>query len=308
MEYLPLRDCGALPEDALAAFVFDAEPPDEDSRWIRVGLAPFRSEPVVELWRAGARVRAERHGALRCATSGRWSAGCIELDENEHGGLEAASMVAYAMLQASRGRHGTPHLLRVWNYLDGINTGDSDDERYRRFCAGRAAGLGPFPAAELPAATGIGRRDGSPRLQVYWLAGSAPGTPVENPRQLSAWRYPRQYGPVAPRFSRAMRLGGTLLVSGTASVVGHATVHHGDFDRQFDETLANLGPLIEAAGARGDPLARPLLVKAYVRHPEHAGACKAKLSARLPLADYLVLAADICRQDLLLELDCVAVL
>ena len=226
MEYLPLRDCGALPEDALAAFVFDAEPPDEDSRWIRVGLAPFGSERVVELWRAGARVRAERHGALRCATSGRWSAGCIELDENEHGGLEAASMVAYAMLQASRGRHGTPHLLRVWNYLDGINTGDSDDERYRRFCAGRAAGLGPFPAAELPAATGIGRRDGSPRLQVYWLAG-APDLERNHEGQQCAGHAGGE--PAAAQrvaLSAPVRAGGATIFAGDAARRHVAGVRH----------------------------------------------------------------------------------
>ena len=30
------------------------------------------------------------------------------------------------------------------------------------------------------------------------------GTPVENPRQVSAYRYPRQYGPQPPSFARAM--------------------------------------------------------------------------------------------------------
>ena len=32
-------------------------------------------------------------------------------------------------------------MLRLWNYLDAINLGDGDDERYRRFCDGRARGM-----------------------------------------------------------------------------------------------------------------------------------------------------------------------
>jgi hypothetical protein len=58
--------------------------------------------------------------------------------------------------------------------------------------------------AALPAATCIGRFDGVRRLQVYWLAAREAGLPLENPRQVSAFRYPRQYGPQSPSFSRAL--------------------------------------------------------------------------------------------------------
>src|SRR3546814_12468443 len=56
----------------------------------------------------------------------------------------------------------------------------------------------------LPAATAIGRCDDARVVQVYWLAARTPGMPVENPRQVSAYRYPRQYGPQQPSFARAM--------------------------------------------------------------------------------------------------------
>src|SRR3546814_2400089 len=59
------------------------------------------------------------------------------------------------------GASDTPHLLRVWNYLDAITFGDGDAERYREFCVGRARGLGDFDTHALPAATAIGRCDRS---------------------------------------------------------------------------------------------------------------------------------------------------
>ncbi len=82
-----------------------------------------------------------------------------------------------------------------------------------------------------PAATSIGRQDDDRVLQVYWLAGNEPGRALENPRQMSAFHYPRQYGPSAPTFSRAMQVGGGLLISGTASVRGHASHHPQDLAR-----------------------------------------------------------------------------
>src|SRR3546814_7749099 len=64
------------------------------------------------------------------------------------------------------GASQTPHLLRVWNYLDAITFGDGDAERYREFCVGRARGLGDFDTNALPAATAIGRCDAAPVVQV----------------------------------------------------------------------------------------------------------------------------------------------
>ena len=49
------------------------------------------------------------------------------------------------------------------------------------------------------------------------------GTPVENPRQVSAYRYPREYGPQSPTFARALLPPSPrvpLLLSGTASIDG----------------------------------------------------------------------------------------
>ena len=90
------------------------------------------------------------------------------------------------------------------------------------------------------------------RLQVYWLAARTPGTPLENPRQVSAYRYPRQYGPQPPSFARAMLPASPampLLLSGTAAVVGHESRHAESVAAQLDETLLNFDSLLGAAHA-----------------------------------------------------------
>lgn len=304
-EYHALRDVPRLPDDALAGILFGRDAPDPDPRWIRVGLEQLWGEPLVELWRAQGRVVHAAGPGYRVASAGGWEIGCSEPEEREHGGIDRAAAAAYRALSERRGGAGAPHVLRIWNYLDAINAGDGDDERYRRFCVGRGLGMADPDHRVPPAATAIGRRDGERRLQVYWLASATPGTALENPRQTSAWRYPREYGPVAPRFSRAMRIGRLLLVSGTASVVGHATRHADDLASQLDETLENLRAIVRASGARRELQEQGALLKIYLRDPTHAALVRDVLAARLPRATVVALAADVCRRDLLVEIDCV---
>ena len=100
-------------------------------------------------------------------------------------------------------RLGQPHLIRAWNYLPAINDGSGDRERYRRFCLGRARALeaADVSGQSLCAGTAIGGEE--PMLRIYGLFGTRPGVNIENPRQISAYRYPRCYGPRSPSFARA---------------------------------------------------------------------------------------------------------
>lgn len=311
-EYASLAADSALPAGVLAAVVFgDSYSHLSDPRCIRVSLPVLRSGAPAEIWRAHGHVETGGAGPIRFAADAERLAGVIELDERDHGGLAPAARAAYAALVRFQAASSHPHVLRVWNCFDGINRGDADAERYKQFCAGRAAGLGGQPAQRYPAATAVGRRDGAPLLQVYWLAGRSPGSPLENPRQMSAYHYPRQYGPAAPTFSRAMLLSErVLMVSGTASIVGHSSRHPGSLASQIDETLANLGSMLARAAALEPAMSRDwgahTLLKVYLRRRAAAAEAAAQLAARLPhTVRYVILEADICRSELLVEIDCI---
>ena len=303
----------AVPADALAYLAFgDDAPLPDDPRAFRVALRPLGAPPVAELWLGSGPVTTGREGDIVFAHDGTHLFGRIEIPEAAAGGLVRAAEGAYRRLLEFTHASEFPHLVRIWNYFDAINAGDGDDERYRLFCVGRARALADdYVPERLPAATAIGRDDAGTALQIYWIATRAPGRAVENPRQQSAYRYPRRYGPASPSFSRAMALDGRLLlISGTASVVGHATNHVGDTLAQLDETLANFASLCEAA-SRADPAIPPALtaaslLKVYVRDPAQYDAVRAALEPRLPAGcTPLYLRGDICRSDLLLEIDAV---
>ena len=297
-------------DDVLAVLGFGPDAPAHaDPRYLRVPLQPHGAAPL-EVWRTQGPVTAGTQGALRFAETDTLQFGWIEIPEGD-GGLEAASARAYANLSAFVRARGFPHLLRSWNYLDAITQGEDDQERYRRFCVGRASGLGEVATGTLPAATAIGRCDGERTLQVYWLAARVPGTPVENPRQVSAYRYPRQYGPQPPSFARAMVPPSSampLLLSGTASVVGHESRHHDCIESQLAETFANFDSLIAAARAvqpdlpsRFGPHSR---LKVYVRDRDALPAIEQALATHLdPAVPRVLLHAAICRRELRVEID-----
>ncbi len=296
--------------EVLAVFGFGADAPavHADPRYLRVNLRPADAAVPFEVWRARGPVGAHRDGAIVLASNGDYAYGAIEVDEAAHAGIEGAAEFAYRSFVAAIAPSDTPHVLRIWNYLDEINLGDGDAERYRRFCVGRAAGLEAGFANASPAANGIGVRDGRRVLQIYWLAAREAGTALENPRQVSAWRYPRQYGAKAPTFARAMRAPtarAQVYISGTAAIVGHASHHHDDLEAQLDETLANIDSVLGAAQiAQPARLGAGATLKAYVRRDEDIEATRALRQEKLPArTTVLLLQGDICRGELLVEID-----
>jgi chorismate lyase/3-hydroxybenzoate synthase len=314
IEYRPYNPDVPLPRDVLGAVAFrDRSPRQNDPRIVRVGLKPLIGADIIEIWHASGPVNIGFDGIVRYAADADHMLGAIELDERDYGGIAGAAEAAYLALSrfVSNSRH--PNLLRIWNYIDGINQGDGDSERYKLFCNGRAAGLrvlDPVRDERFPAATCIGRRDGDSMVQVYWLAGRAPGLPLENPRQVSAYRYPREYGPTPPSFSRAMLASDRLvMISGTASIVGHASRHRGNVRAQLDETFTNLANVLQRAAGSAPGITTKLgpqsLLKIYLRDEERLPEVHDFLRERVPSqTQYIVLHADVCRSELLVEIDC----
>jgi chorismate lyase/3-hydroxybenzoate synthase len=225
--------------------------------------------------------------------------------------MAAAAEALYRELIAAVRPSAHPYLIRIWNYFGAINDGAGDAERYRRFCVGRDAAVDAMFRDPPPAATAIGAVDPAAPLVVVALCSARPAIALENPRQTPAWRYPREYGPVAPGFSRGAIVDGggnpLLLASGTASIVGHVSQHHGDVLAQLDESLVNLQVLLDEGKRRsGADFAIDGLqaLRVYLRDPSALAAAQARLEALgLPLARVAFLHGDVCRRELDVEIE-----
>lgn len=215
--------------------------------------------------------------------------------------LEEVSRATYARLIEHVRDAGYPYFVRMWNFVGSINELQGR-ERYQLFCAGRhdafiAAGY--HHDVDLPSASAVGMPGRG--LITYFLAARDAGVQVENPRQVAAYNYPPQYGPKSPSFSRATIWRDTVFVSGTSSVLGHQTVHVGDVSAQLEETVRNIEAVLERTGRA---LSNVVAAKTYVRNAADYELIARKLAAVFPVN--LFLEADICRKDLLLEIECVA--
>jgi hypothetical protein len=268
-----------------------------------------------DLWLAGDVGARQQHGCVQFVTDGEWLHGVAEVDDRAIG-PQAAAHRAYTDLFAVLAHSRSPNLVRLWNYLADINRETDGSERYRQFNAGRQqafieARRSAFEGS--PAACALGTRDGP--LRVYFLAGRRPPIAIENPRQISAYRYPDTYGPRSPTFSRAalVDVGGdrdALFISGTASIVGHATVHLGDVRRQTEESLLNVDTVRQVAAERaGVPFpADALNYTVYLRRADDLAVVRDEferaVGAQTPAArDAIYLQADICRSELLVEIE-----
>lgn len=280
-----------------------------------------------EIWAGDGEVSYGKRGALHYGHNDDFLFGAIQLMEAQFDSGDAeypahdtpllrAARHAYREIFALLDAAAYPHILRFWNYIGDINGHSYGIERYRQFNIGRQEGFlagGRQVTGSVPAASAVGFADGP--LTIYFLAGR--GTQpraIENPRQVSAYDYPQQYGPRSPTFSRASvaHVGGrdVLFLSGTASIVGHRSVHIGDVAAQTRETMANITAMVGEANRvapdAGFTLA-DLCYKVYVRNASDVAIIHRELRALLGAsARMMFLKADICRQDLLMEIEATA--
>jgi chorismate lyase/3-hydroxybenzoate synthase len=228
---------------------------------------------------------------------------------------------AYAAIRRAVDASGYRHVVRMWNHIPGIHDamGGADDcDRYMVFNAGRFAALSEWfggasnVSAKASAASGVGH-DGD-ALVVHALAAASPGEPVENPDQVPSYKYSRKYGPVPPCFARATRvrrlsLDDALLISGTAAITGEQSRHPGDLASQFELTLRHLRTLVRGAipdVVEGRELSRLSHVRVYV--PPRVELADVQSRCQTAFAGEIeYLRADLCRADLLVEIEGVAV-
>lgn len=282
---------------------------------VSTGIDPVKEDDLYECWWYDGPVEHRQTGNAHIAECGDFAVIVMQVADAEPGDFRAVTCELYAELLAAVSRTGHPNIVRFWNYFSNINLGEGDAEKYRQFSIGRAEAFEACGITDevVPAATGIGSARDSD-FTVIALASKHDFHNVENPRQVSAYHYPRDYGPRSPKFSRAGCVSVNdqqlLLISGTAAIIGHESMHAGNVELQCEEMLNNLRELSEALAEVGQIEADAILdarstVRVYIRDPSDVEYVKARveefLGGRSDTVAYLH--ADICRRELQIEID-----
>ena len=292
---------------------------------------------IIEAWAIGGPdVRLEEFGRHAVAWShdgARWvHCGDIAAADHPEGVYAQSSIALQRMGRALRDAGASlENVVRTWFYLGQIVGEDGETQRYKELNRARTDFYNgvtfqsrllqePNAQAFYPASTGIGM-DGrglsasclalqTTREDVRLLA-------LENPQQTPAYTYHPRYSPQSPKFSRAMALALghsiTTWVSGTASIVNSESQHEGSPERQTEQTIENIERLISAgnfkshgmpgAGATLHDLAK---ARVYVKRPEDFDAVRSVCLRRFGPVPVVYVVADVCRPELLVEIEGVA--
>ncbi|MDR1486339.1 MAG: hypothetical protein LBT09_16165 [Planctomycetaceae bacterium] len=173
----------------------------------------------------------------------------------------------------------------------------------------------------FPASTGIGADDVDvviSAVAIDALSGSIVVVPLENPHQTSAFSYGVNYSPQSPKFARGMAvmLGEwcQIFVSGTASITDSESRYGGDAGLQTEQTLDNIEALIGGSNLANhgicgfdSGLDKLECVRVYVKDPEDFDAVDKICKKRLNNTPILYTIADVCRPELLVEIEGFAV-
>lgn len=284
--------------------------------FVSVALPALSGSAPYEVWFADEAVSRTATAGISFAKTSSMVFGCASIAQRDGDHLDDITQSLYRQIFDGIDQLGMPHFARAWHYLPAINSAEDALERYRRFSMGRHEAFvakGRQIERDAPAASALGSQTvagQSGQLVIYFIATAARGTPIENPRQVSAYHYPPQYGPKSPTFARAFLAPAPqniFYVSGTASIVGHETLHADDVRAQTRETIANILALKNEAEKHGvDTKCRATHIKVYVRHAADIGAVRAEIDAGELVeknTDIVYFEADICRRDLLVEIE-----
>ena len=213
----------------------------------------------------------------------------------------------------------TCDIYRQWNYIEDITVKNKDSQNYQEFNDARSIFYSKASWSNgYPAATGIGTARGGIMIELYAIKGSpATNKPIDNPMQVAAHNYSQKVleGKVmkelsertTPKFERARILGNTIYISGTAAIKGEESATSQDTVAQAELTMQVMNNLIsrenipvENSGATYD------LLRVYVKNEEAIPAVKEYMNAHYPTTPKHYLVSDICRPELLIEIEGVA--
>ncbi len=231
------------------------------------------------------------------------------------GGIDEQSKDVFCQIDATLRKEGFPinSIVRQWNYIETITSFDGDDQHYQLFNNARADF---YKKADwsygYPAATGIGANLGGILVDLDAVLLKREGDrirPIDNKLQVAAHAYSVQVLKEAsqkketPKFERAKSLdiaGKRLIyVSGTAAIRGEESLKNVGIERQLAITLENIAELIG--------FSRLFMLRVYLKNKEDFSITEKLIKEKFPMLPVSYMWADVCRDELLIEIEGVAI-
>lgn len=204
-------------------------------------------------------------------------------------------------------------IIRQWNYIEHITEVNDGVQNYQLFNDARSDF---YSSADwlngYPAATGIGCDAGGVTVVVYAVKGfKGANKPIDNPLQIPAHKYSgkvlasgKEVASTTPKFERGRLLMDVVFVSGTAAIKGENSEFSDDACVQAKEAIDVVEHLVKPCNISKDCTGFHFdLMRVYVRRQEDMETVREVFMAHFGNTPIHFLTADICRPELLLELE-----
>ncbi|MFI3315130.1 MAG: PTS cellobiose transporter subunit IIC [Rikenellaceae bacterium] len=216
------------------------------------------------------------------------------------------------------------NIVRQWNYIEGITFERDGEQNYQLFNDTRSEfyAKGDWSSVGYPAATGIGTVAGGIVIDFNAIVegDECQIKALDNPLQIAAHDYTKNVllgektQKTTPKFERAKAVcdSSSLLiyVSGTAAIRGESSLTL-DAAQQTITTMENIDYLISAENQKRYSVALTRNVKceylrAYIKCPEDFEMVKSEMEKIAPATPIIYLYSDVCRDELLVEVEAIA--
>jgi hypothetical protein len=211
-------------------------------------------------------------------------------------------------------------IVRQWNYIENILGFDGNEQRYQAFNNVRSVIYDDsFKTKGYPAATGIGMNQGGTIIEFIAIRSDRLVTSaIDNPEQVSAHLYSKKVLigdecelKTTPKFERArfIKLFGKkiIFISGTASIRGEQTVGIDNPSEQTEVTINNIRQLYSKEILNKISIEKMVPkyghARIYVKDRKDFAAIKKTFRTHFGNLPVVYIVADICRPDLLVEIE-----
>ncbi len=231
-----------------------------------------------------------------------------------HFRIEQQAVEAFRLMGEVLKREGFPvhSIVRQWNYIEQITAFDGPDQHYQTFNNAR----GDFYARAdwsqgYPAATGIGANLGGILVDAdaaVFRHSACFATSIDNNLQVAAHAYSEgvletaRQKKTTPKFERAKSLTfdgrRVIYISGTAAIRGEESLKGVGLERQLHITMENIAHLVGNA--------RPEMLRVYLKYKSDYAEAERLMNAYgldIPIS---YMWADVCRDELLIEIEGIA--
>ena len=233
------------------------------------------------------------------------------------------SAEVFGKLDAILSEHGfaVDDIVRQWNYIGDIVGQREGKQNYQEFNDARSE---YYPKGEwsngYPVATGIGSVEGIVVGAIAFKQSGSMGVfPIDNPLQVAAHIYSKNVliddaadaVKSTPKFERAKLIetarGACCFVSGTAAIRGEESVDTHSVGLQTVRTIENIEYLVSNEnlvrhGCRACEL-KYLFLQVFVKNREDYDEVRRAVEAAYPCVTTIYTVADVCRSELLVEIE-----